>query len=91
MGGECDRGLRPPSSALRPLIRLRAPRNRLPGRGRRPDLPNWHRISDALARQGVTVAPSALAAAEPHARLALDDHKVVGATTMPAVAGCSSI
>jgi HAD superfamily hydrolase (TIGR01549 family) len=43
--------------------------------------PNWHRISDALARQGVSVSPSALSAAEPHARLLLDDAKVVGATT----------
>jgi putative hydrolase of the HAD superfamily len=43
--------------------------------------PNWTRITDALARQGISVEPSALAAAEPHARLVLDDHKVVGATT----------
>jgi putative hydrolase of the HAD superfamily len=34
--------------------------------------PNWHRISDALARQGVRVAPAALAAAEPHAKKRLD-------------------
>jgi len=42
--------------------------------------PNWTRISDALARQGISVEASALAAAEPHARLVLDDQKVVGAT-----------
>ena len=43
--------------------------------------PNWHRISDALARQGVVVSPAALSAAEPHARRVLDDQQVVGATT----------
>ncbi len=34
--------------------------------------PNWRRISDALAAQGVRVAPEALAAAEPHAKQRLD-------------------
>ncbi len=43
--------------------------------------PNWHRISDALARQGVVVSAAALSAAEPHARRVLDDQQVVGATT----------
>ena len=43
--------------------------------------PNWIRISDALARQGVEVSADALARAEPHARRVLDDQHVVGATT----------
>lgn len=34
--------------------------------------PNWHRISETLAAHGVPVAASALAAAEPHAKLELD-------------------
>lgn len=34
--------------------------------------PNWPRISDTLAAHGVPVAPEALAAAEPHAKLVLD-------------------
>jgi len=36
-------------------------------------LPNWQRVSDALARRGVEVAPERLAAADPHERRALDD------------------
>ena len=40
--------------------------------------PNWWRVSDALARHGVSVSPEALKAADPHARRELDDHKVVG-------------
>ncbi len=43
--------------------------------------PNWTRISDALARQGVDVSPAALARAEPHARRKLDDGQVIGGTT----------
>jgi len=43
--------------------------------------PNWHRISDALAKQGVEVAPDVLARAEPYARRILDDQQVIGATT----------
>jgi HAD superfamily hydrolase (TIGR01549 family) len=43
--------------------------------------PNWWRISDALAKYGVRVAPEALKAADPHARRELDDLKVIGATT----------
>jgi HAD superfamily hydrolase (TIGR01509 family) len=35
-------------------------------------LPNWQRISDALAAHGVRVAPGVLAAAEPHAKHRLD-------------------
>jgi HAD superfamily hydrolase (TIGR01549 family) len=43
--------------------------------------PNWTRVSDALARQGVSVSAGALARAEPHARRVLDDQQVIGATT----------
>jgi HAD superfamily hydrolase (TIGR01549 family) len=43
--------------------------------------PNWWRIADALAKEGVTVAPDALAQAEPRARRELDDRKVIGGTT----------
>lgn len=43
--------------------------------------PNWTRVSDALARQSVTVSADALARAEPQARRVLDDQKLVGATT----------
>jgi HAD superfamily hydrolase (TIGR01549 family) len=35
-------------------------------------VPNWRRVSAALAAQGVSVAPAALAAAEPHAKRILD-------------------
>ena len=35
--------------------------------------PNWTRISGALARQGVQVAPDTLARAEPYARRQIDD------------------
>jgi len=34
--------------------------------------PNWVRVSDALSKRGVHVDPSALAAAEPHAKRRLD-------------------
>ena len=44
--------------------------------------PNWYRISRrARAARASPSRPSALTAAEPHARRELDDHKVVGATT----------
>ena len=43
--------------------------------------PNWWRISDALAEQGVSVAPDALIEADPRARRQLDDLQVVGGTT----------
>jgi HAD superfamily hydrolase (TIGR01509 family) len=42
--------------------------------------PSWTRVSDALARHGVTVSASTLAAAEPHAMKALDDSAVIGST-----------
>src|SRR6185436_6261681 len=43
--------------------------------------PNWWRISDALAAQGVIVSPEALILADPIARRELDDLKVIGSTT----------
>jgi len=43
--------------------------------------PNWWRISDALAAQGVSVSPEALMTADPIARRELDDRKVIGGTT----------
>ena len=42
--------------------------------------PNWRRISDALAIHGVRVEPSALAAAEPHAKRHLDQERTIQAT-----------
>ena len=43
--------------------------------------PNWNRVSDALARQGVQVEPNALSLAEPRARKQLDDGNTIGTTT----------
>ena len=43
--------------------------------------PNWWRVSDALARHGVTIGPDALAAADPPARRELDDRRTIGTTT----------
>ena len=43
--------------------------------------PNWWRISEALAKHGVTVAPDALKRADPFARRELDDMRVIGGTT----------
>jgi len=43
--------------------------------------PNWWRVSDALARHGVTVSPEALMRADPVARRELDDMGVIGGTT----------
>lgn len=43
--------------------------------------PNWTRVSEALARHGVDLSPSALAGAEPYARRQLDDRQVIGGTT----------
>jgi hypothetical protein len=42
--------------------------------------PNWARVSDVLARHGVTVAASALVAAEPHAKKQLDTGDTIRAT-----------
>ena len=43
--------------------------------------PNWWRVSEALARHGVTISPEALMHADPRARRELDDLKVIGGTT----------
>ena len=43
--------------------------------------PNWHRIADALARQGITVTAEALSRAEPYARRRLDDGRTIVTTT----------
>jgi HAD superfamily hydrolase (TIGR01509 family) len=43
--------------------------------------PNWHRISDSLARQGIHVTADALSRAEPHARRILDDGRTIVTTT----------
>lgn len=42
--------------------------------------PNWHRIAAALSGYGVTVAPEALAAAEPKAKKQIDTGEVIQAT-----------
>jgi putative hydrolase of the HAD superfamily len=42
--------------------------------------PNWSRISEALARHGVHVAPDTLAAAEPIAKRRLDDSDTIKVT-----------
>jgi HAD superfamily hydrolase (TIGR01509 family) len=42
--------------------------------------PSWTRVSRALSRHGVEVAPSQLASAEPHAMKALDEATVIGST-----------
>lgn len=42
--------------------------------------PNWSRISEALARRGVCVAPDALARAEPHAKRQIDVQQTINAT-----------
>jgi HAD superfamily hydrolase (TIGR01509 family) len=42
--------------------------------------PNWHRISDTLARHGVDVPPGILASAEPRAKRKLDDGGTIQAT-----------
>jgi len=43
--------------------------------------PNWWRVSEALAEQGVPVSPGALIDADPRARRQLDDLHVIGTTT----------
>ncbi len=43
--------------------------------------PNWTRVSEALARRGVTVGPEALASADPHARWQLDTGTTITTTT----------
>ena len=43
--------------------------------------PNWWRVSEALAKHGVSVSAEALIAADPRARRELDDMGVIGGTT----------
>lgn len=43
--------------------------------------PNWWRVSEELAKEGVSVSPSALIDADPRARRQLDDLHVIGGTT----------
>ena len=43
--------------------------------------PNWSRVEEALARQGVSVAAAALSRAEPLARKQIDDRGTIGTTT----------
>lgn len=43
--------------------------------------PNWIRIQEALARQGVSVDANLLAHVEPLARKIIDDQRTIGATT----------
>ena len=43
--------------------------------------PNWWRVSDALAAQGLTLSAEALIKADPPARRELDDQGVIGGTT----------
>jgi HAD superfamily hydrolase (TIGR01509 family) len=43
--------------------------------------PNWWRVSDELAQEGVHVTPTALIQADPRARRQLDDLQVIGTTT----------
>ena len=43
--------------------------------------PNWNRVSDALSRHGVSVAASALKAAEPQAKKRLDTGETIQLTT----------
>jgi putative hydrolase of the HAD superfamily len=43
--------------------------------------PNWWRVSDELAKEGVSVSPATLIDSDPRARRQLDDLKVIGGTT----------
>jgi HAD superfamily hydrolase (TIGR01509 family) len=43
--------------------------------------PNWSRIEQAMAAQGVNVSAEALSRAEPKARQQLDDGRMIGTTT----------
>ena len=43
--------------------------------------PNWHRIEEAMARQGVTISAAALSEAEPYARQKLDNGGTIATTT----------
>ena len=43
-------------------------------------VPNWTRVSETLARHGVSVSPAVLAAAEPHAKKRLDTGATIQAS-----------
>lgn len=43
--------------------------------------PNWERVRDALAVEGIGVDAAALAAADPHVRRSLDEHHLIAAST----------
>jgi HAD superfamily hydrolase (TIGR01509 family) len=43
--------------------------------------PNWRRVSETLGAHGVDVSPDRLAAAEPHAKRAIDEGAHIGSTT----------
>jgi putative hydrolase of the HAD superfamily len=43
--------------------------------------PNWNRVADAVRRQGITVSPDALAAAEPHVKFEIDQGIRHGSST----------
>lgn len=42
--------------------------------------PNWHRVSEVLARHGIVVEADRLAAADLRAKRAMDQHSIVGST-----------
>src|SRR6185436_18053260 len=42
--------------------------------------PDWRRVSDELAREGLDITPDRLAAREPHARLVLDSEAFIART-----------
>ncbi len=43
--------------------------------------PNWERVRDALAGQGIAVDASSLAAADPRVRRSLDEQHLIAAST----------
>jgi len=43
--------------------------------------PNWARVRDALAEEGIVVDAAALAAADPHVRRSLDEQHLIAAST----------
>jgi HAD superfamily hydrolase (TIGR01549 family) len=43
--------------------------------------PNWARVSDALAAEGIAVDAASLAAADPYVRRSLDEHHLIAAST----------
>jgi putative hydrolase of the HAD superfamily len=43
--------------------------------------PNWARVRDELAAEGIAVDAASLAAADPHVRRSLDEHHLISAST----------